>query len=564
MSNLKYVKTILCLVLGSFLLMNSSTLRAGETNQPSDSFVLVSQYHILVASNDSDNDGIPNSEDDDDDNDGIKDSQDEDHDGDGYTDAEEVAAGSDPDDEDSVPPADTTPPVLTVPANITIEATAILTPVSLGTASATDNIDGTVPVSNNAPATFPLGVTRITYTATDTAGNTATATQTVTVVDATAPVLSVPTSITTEATGSQTSVTLGTATATDIFGATVTNDAPATFPVGVTTVTYTATDGNGLTSTGTQTVTVTDTIAPTITVPANITVEATAALTTVNLGVASAADLVDGVVSVANDAPVSFLVGTTTVTYTATDTAGNIATATQTVTVTDTTPPVLSLIGATAITVEAGSVYTNAGATAVDLVDGNISSLISVTGTVDTNILGSYTLAYQVSDASGNAAVSLSRTITVVDTTPPAITASAAVSATSGDNLPIAVNIGIAIATDLFTVTITHDAPVTFPVGTTVVTWTATDANGNATTATQLVTVTLVDITPPTVTAPANITLEATNALTTVNLGIASAADIVDGTLPVTSNAPTAFPVGTTIVIYSATDAAGNTGTATQ
>jgi len=49
--------------------------------------------------------------------------------------------------------------------------------VSIGTATATDNVDGVVAVTNNAPATFPIGVTTVTYTSTDLAGNTATATQ---------------------------------------------------------------------------------------------------------------------------------------------------------------------------------------------------------------------------------------------------------------------------------------------------------------------------------------------------------------------------------------------------
>ena len=48
---------------------------------------------------------------------------------------------------------------------------------------------------------------------------------------------------------------------------------------------------------------------------------------------------------------------------------------------------------------------------------------------------------------------------------------------------------------------VTHDAPAQFPVGTTTVTWTATDASGNSATATQLVTVN--DVEDPTISAPA-------------------------------------------------------------
>ncbi|WP_414093127.1 HYR domain-containing protein [Mariprofundus ferrooxydans] len=46
--------------------------------------------------------------------------------------------------------------------------------VSIGTATATDNVDGIVAVTNNAPATYPIGVTTVTYTSSDLAGNAAT------------------------------------------------------------------------------------------------------------------------------------------------------------------------------------------------------------------------------------------------------------------------------------------------------------------------------------------------------------------------------------------------------
>ncbi|TDA89846.1 HYR domain-containing protein, partial [Halomonas marinisediminis] len=69
-----------------------------------------------------------------------------------------------------------------------------------------------------------------------------------------------------------TSVALGAPTTADNCGvASVTNDAPATFPLGETTVTWIVTDNAGLTATCTQTVTVNDTTPPTITCPADMT-----------------------------------------------------------------------------------------------------------------------------------------------------------------------------------------------------------------------------------------------------------------------------------------------------
>lgn len=84
------------------------------------------------------------------------------------------------------PVADTTKPVITAPADVTVVAVAVLPmTVDIGTATATDN-SGIAPViTNDAPAKFGLGVTTVTWTATDVSGNFATATQKVTV---TAPV----------------------------------------------------------------------------------------------------------------------------------------------------------------------------------------------------------------------------------------------------------------------------------------------------------------------------------------------------------------------------------------
>ena len=62
-------------------------------------------------------------------------------------------------------------------------------------------------------------------------------------------------------------------------------------------------------------------------------------------------------------------IGTYTITYSASDAAGNTSTATRTVNVVDTTAPVLSVTGDNPATVELGSTYTDAGATASDLDD---------------------------------------------------------------------------------------------------------------------------------------------------------------------------------------------------
>jgi hypothetical protein len=87
----------------------------------------------------------------------------------------------------------------------------------------------------------------------------------------------------------------------------------------------------------------------------------------------------------------------------------------------DTTIPLITLLGDAAVTTEVGGTYTDAGATASDNYDGDITSSIEQVSTVDTAIVDTYTVTYNVSDANGNAAVEVTRTINVVDTTIPLI-----------------------------------------------------------------------------------------------------------------------------------------------
>ncbi|NBU04094.1 MAG: DUF5011 domain-containing protein [Bacteroidetes bacterium] len=105
-----------------------------------------------------------------------------------------------------------------------------------------------------------------------------------------------------------------------------------------------------------------------------------------------------------------------------TDAAGNEATpVTRTVIVVlDKTPPTLTLLGGSSVNVEQCEVYNELGAVASDLTDGNLSSSIKISGTVNTSVVGKYLLTYDVADAQGNTA-STTRTVNVVDTKKPGI-----------------------------------------------------------------------------------------------------------------------------------------------
>jgi hypothetical protein len=151
-------------------------------------------------------------------------------------------------------------PQLRAPAAVTLAsclATDIGHPLAADVCSG-----GAVTLTSNAPAPFPLGSTAVTWTAQDAGGHTASATETVTVVDTTAPVFTfVPPDITMNDCGP---ANLGLPVATDDCGGApvLASNAPAIFLVGATPVTWTATDLSGNHGTATQVVTVHDTVPP--------------------------------------------------------------------------------------------------------------------------------------------------------------------------------------------------------------------------------------------------------------------------------------------------------------
>ena len=151
----------------------------------------------------------------------------------------------------------------------------------------------------------------------------------------------------------------------------------------------------------------------------------------------------------------------------------------------DVVPPVITVNGSNPATVELGSTYSDAGATAMDVRHGSTS--VSSSGTVDTSTVGSYTISYTATDKAGNSATA-SRTVNVVDTTAPVVTV-------LGKN-PDTAQLGSdaypdagATATDLSgTVEVVTSGTVdTDKVGEYTLTYTATDASGNAGTATRKV-----------------------------------------------------------------------------
>jgi len=106
------------------------------------------------------------------------------------------------------------------------------------------------------------------------------------------------------------------------------------------------------------------------------------------------------------------------------DAAGNTANARSNRFRLDNTAPVITLVGPPSMHVPAGSKYAEQGATATDAGGSGVAGPVAATGSVDTEVPGTYTLRYNVSDLAGNAAAEETRTVIVDERIPstPAMT----------------------------------------------------------------------------------------------------------------------------------------------
>ena len=486
---------------------------------------------------------------------------------------------------------DTTPPVITLNGDnaITVECPGPFTDPG---ASAEDACEGDLPVSVSLLSfTGPLskggglvdpttlGTYVLAYDAVDSEGNEATqVTRTVTVVDTAPPVITLNGSATIMVECGDPFTDPGASVADDcqddvalIEG----GDTVDTNTVGDYTITYDAMDLSGNSATQvTWTVTVIDLTPPVITLNGSdpLTVECGDAFTDPG---AEADDACDGVVSVTvgGDTVDTSTLGAYTITYDAVDAAGNNATqVTRDVEVVDTTPPVITLNGDAAITVECLSQFVDPGAAADDTCDSEVPVNVSVLsapskGTppslVDTSVLGDWVLAYDAVDDSGNAAAQVTRTVTVVDTTPPEITLN--------DSDPLVVECGDAFtdpgafASDTcegdIQVTVGGDTVDTSTVGTHTITYDASDSSGNMATQ-ETRDVEVVDTVAPVINLLGGdpLTVECGTAFTDPGVTIdevcdTSVAPVVAGDTVDTST------LGDYVITYDATDASGNAAT---
>jgi hypothetical protein len=276
---------------------------------------------------------------------------------------------------------------------------------------------------------------------------------------------------------------------------------------------------------------------------------------------ASATDDTDATVTVLAAGTVDVATpGTYTLTYNASDAAGNAATpVTRTVVVSDTIVPVITLVGDASVNQEAGTTYTDAGANATDSFDATVT--VTKSGTVDENAPGNYTLTYNASDAAGNAATPVKRTVVVADTMAPVITLQGSAEMDVFINAPF-VDPGNSV-NDSFEsglkATVTGNVD-TATVGVYTLSYNVSDGAGNAATEVKR-TVHVVDQDGPVIilTGVGSVNHEAGTHYEDAG---ATATDNVDTTVSVTitSTVDTETP-GTYTVIYNASDNEGNSAT---
>ncbi|RLD25901.1 MAG: hypothetical protein DRI54_03925, partial [Bacteroidetes bacterium] len=336
---------------------------------------------------------------------------------------------------------DTIIPTIACPADIII-------PAAIGLCD-TSGVDLGIPVTadacgiastvNNAPATFPIDTTYVTWITTDVNGNVDSCIQMVVVVDDQDPVITCPndTTVNNDVDMCDAFVSNLVASATDncdMLGLTIVNDfnaggadASDTYPVGFTTINFTVTDVAGNFATCATVVEVVDNQQPEITCPGDSTLDNDA-------GVCGAAftyvvpvgdDNCPGWIVTQNDGSGftsgdTFPVGTTLQQFTVVDAAGLDSTCSFNVTVNDTEIPNVICMD---ITVELDSITGLASIIPADVDGGSTDNCAIVDSTVTPNSfdltnLGFNNVTLVMTDAAGNVDSCIA-VVNVIDIVPP-------------------------------------------------------------------------------------------------------------------------------------------------
>ncbi|WP_242133012.1 HYR domain-containing protein, partial [Aestuariivivens marinum] len=347
--------------------------------------------------------------------------------------------------------------------------------------------------------------------------------------------------------------------------------------IGPNTVTLTVTDNNNNVSTCTATVTVEDNVDPTITCPSDVTVACTPnGAVPSGTGVATATDnctaandiIIDYsdliVPGVGNNAQV-------TRTWTATDASGNNSSCIQIINIVDNVEPEITCPIDITVECDEDTSPANTGiATATDNCAPVGTITIDYTDVLIPGVGNNFTISrtWTATDQNDNES-SCVQIITVVDTTAPDITCPTNITQSTDLGLCEATvsvpapltsdNCGVVTITNDFNGT--SDASDVYPIGDTLVTWTATDANGN--TNTCVMTITVTDDESPSISCPddQSVSSDANCQFTVLDYtGLVTTSDNCDTDVIVTQSPVAGTMVsGTTIVTLTATDDEGNT-----
>ncbi|MCH2215081.1 MAG: HYR domain-containing protein [Flavobacteriales bacterium] len=452
-------------------------------------------------------------------------------------------------------------------------------------ATATDNCSVAAINQIEGPlsgADFPVGVTTITYEAIDVNNLSTTCSFTITVLEEVAPTIVCPSDIIVD-------------NEPNLCGATVIytppvgeDDCPGVstvltsglgsggfFPVGTTTEEYTVTDLSGNTEVCSFEVTVNDAEAPFLSCPEDLTVPADSGLceATVTFNLPNIADNCDNdLTPVQITGPPNgstFPLGTTMVTFEATDLGGNVGTCSFNVIVVDEEEPIITCPDDIEINagVECSTIVNFPDATATD--NCGVPSITQIEGPLSGSEfpIGETTIIYEASDDSGNS-TTCSFTVTVTEDDAPTIICP--------ENLSVEASAGLCEAV------VTYDPPIAFddcgdvtlsliggissgdvfPVGTTVVTFEAEDGSGNIAICTFEVTV--IDTQAPVFECPEDVIIA--NEIDGCGASFTFENPLVSDNCPndvvvVQTGGPasgTFLPIGTTTFSFEGTDEVGN------
>jgi|GEM_PF-1089515 len=422
-----------------------------------------------------------------------------------------------------------------------------------------------------------LGNNTVVLTLTDASGNSSTATAIVTVVDNLAPTVSTQNITVYLGSGGNASISAGmvdngssdncavSSLSLDISSFTCAN-------IGPNTVTLTATDGSSNSASATATVTVLDTVSPSVS-----TQNVSLSLDANGLGSISTTDIDDGSTDACGIASMSLDktnftcadLGTNTVSLTVTDNNGNVSSGTAIVTVVDNINPSANAQNIT--------VYLDASGIALITpsdVDNSSTDNCSISNyglsnsTFDCNDVGNNTVILTVTDGSGNSSTATS-VVTVVDTVSPNVSTQNINAYLDANGVvavsPSSVNSGSTDNCSIASYALSQSSFTCGDVGPNMVTLTATDANGNMSSASA--TITVIDTISPTAVAQ-NITVSldaagnASIVASNVSTGSSDACGIAS-----TSVSPSTFScadLGANTVTLTVTDVNGNSSTATS